>query len=768
MYTSYNLLSHKNLKNKGDQLIEEHLKGVSNIMVNLAKNKGICDEEFIEVIRIIGYCHDFGKGSCYFQDYLQEKYNGDLKNHGEISAYLCYYLLPEKWKLYGFIAVKKHHGNIVLESSFFDVSSKANLLEIIKSLEKNIEVLNKIYNMDISDFFERIKDGSLIKEVKKLGRLRAKRFKNKSEYEVVEEFVCFQYIWSLLLTADKTQLIRGNEYINKDNLKEDLCKSYKEGLRNSLIKNKKGIENSRLFKVRDEIYNEVIQSIEDCNLDQEKIFSVNVPTGTGKTISVYGGALKLKEKIQREKGFSPDIIYSLPFTSVIDQNYNVLEEIFNYNNITISSELIMKYHSLCEIEYRDDESKEYLDYDGKFLMENWQSTIINTTFIQIFNSIFKSGVNNIIHRFHRLVGSIIILDEVQSINPKYYKIIEYVFKILCDKFNCYIITVTATKPLFLLGKELVKSNEKIFKEMDRIVFCNYMDKETSIEDFKNIIIDDINKQEDKSFLFIMNTIKISKEIKDFLGESIGGRKVYYLSTELLPIHRLKIIRKIRESKEKTILVSTQLVEAGVDIDFDVVYRDIAPLDSINQSAGRGNRNGIGTKGIVNLYRLINDDGKEVRGQIYSNFLIEITQDLFEGKKFIGESEIFDLNNEYFKRVVRATKKINEQVFNEFIDNMKNMNFKDIRDNFELIAKQDYKVDVIVRYDEEVNKNIKIIKESSEYLEVVNAWRRLNAYKISINKYVLNNNYEEELGVNFLDRSNYDKNIGYVENKTNFS
>ena len=90
--------------------------------------------------------------------------------------------------------------------------------------------------------------------------------------------------------------------------------------------------------------------------------------------------------------------------SVIDQNYDVLEEILTANEVDISTDLILKYHSMSPIEYKDYEEKEYKNYDARFLVENWQSTVITTTFVQLFNSIFKSGVNSIVHRFHKLAG----------------------------------------------------------------------------------------------------------------------------------------------------------------------------------------------------------------------------------------------------------------------------------------------------------------------------------------------------------------------------
>lgn len=767
MSTFYNLLSHINIKERDKQLLYIHLTNVANIMVNLAKNKGITDKEFLNVLYIVGMCHDFGKGSEYFQKYLLDGKQTELKNHGEISAYLTYYLLPERWKMYGFIAVKRHHGNIdLLDIDFFTPSNEKNILLIVESLKTNISELNNIYNINLEMFFESLCSGELFKEVKKQGKRKHLKFKGANDEHVITEYVYFQYIWSLLLTADKTQLVRGSEFISTSVLKADFTNKYKNKIRKEFIIKKSGIENSPLFNVRDEIYKTVISSIDNLDVNKEKFLSINVPTGTGKTISVYGGALRLKERLLKEFGYSSDIIYCLPFTSIIDQNYEVLEKILNTNDLNTATDFIMKYHSLTPIEYSSIEDKQYTDFDEKFLLDNWQSTVVTTTFIQLFNAIFKCGINSVIHRFHKIIGSIIILDEVQVIDPKYYKIIEGIFKVLCEKFNCYVITVTATKPLFLLGTELVTNNKDIFKLMNRIEFYNYSRVETTLKDFKRIISKDLQSNKDKSFLIILNTIKSSKEINEYIKELNDSRDVYYLSTELLPVDRLEIINKIKLSSKKTILISTQLIEAGIDIDYDIVYRDIAPLDSINQSAGRANRNGIGTKGIVKLFKLV-DENSNLYCKIYSTVLIEQTLNILKDYHKINESEIFNLNNLYFKEVSRVTKNLSTEVYSKFIEYMRNYKFEKIRTDFELINENNFKIDVIVNRDSIVTDAINKIKTSSSYIERLNEWIKLNGYRISVSKDIVNDIYYEDIGTKFIDSSYYDKSSGIIKKNSGF-
>lgn len=767
MSISFKLKSHVFNNQRGDQLLCDHLEGVTRIALETMKYHGITDENIVNVCKTICMCHDFGKASTYFQDYLDGKYSGDLKQHGEISAYFAYYMLPKKWKVIGFICVKRHHGNIDIESSFFAPNNEENLMKICKSIKSNKDEVEKIYGTNIDDFFKSMENGELIKEVRRSYTRRNIQMKKETVVDCEKDFIWFQYFWALLLTADKTQLITGKTFNCKNILCEKIAREYKNEIRDQLITKLPGIEKQYLFEVRDQIYNTVIESVNNINLNKDRIMSINVPTGTGKTISVYGAAFRLSERIREEFGFVPNIIYSIPFMSVIDQNYEVLENILRNTSINTSSDLLLKHHSMSPIRYVDSEEKEYSNYDARFLMENWQSTIVTTTFVQLFNALFKSGLNGIMHKFHRLSGSIIILDEVQAIPPEYYLLIEDFFRILTENFNCFIITVTATRPLFLEGIELVKNNKDIFENMNRIVIENHTDKDVDLGAFEEIVEEDIENNNEKSFLIIMNTVKSALNVYDYLKESrIKKRKILYLSTEIIPVRRLEIINEIKDSSEKYILVSTQLIEAGVDLDFDIIYRDFAPLDCINQSAGRANRNAIKGKGVVKVYRIKNESNKYLSSYIYSKALLEASYNILKGRDVINESELWSINNEYFMKLKEVTKNKCYEQYKKYCDDIKRINVQEIR-KLELIEENNNKIDVIVRYNDEVEKNIKVLENLKEYEEqdILNVWRALNYYRISVNKKEVSDICYEICGANFIDLSDYDINRGIKVSKT---
>ncbi|HQK54362.1 MAG TPA: CRISPR-associated helicase Cas3' [Sedimentibacter sp.] len=762
MSFSYKLYSHYGDKFPDGRLLVDHLRGVSEIALDIHRQHGI-KEDIEDVIRVICMCHDFGKASCFFQDYLKGKYYGELKNHGEISAYFAYYMLPEKYKLLGFICVKRHHGDMDNGASM--VSGDAiTLQEITGAMEDNIEELNYIYGKDISEFFRLIKDRKFIMDVKY-------RFAKMAGKFSIEDMIWMEYIWSLLLTADKTQLIRGTAYENKVMFKEEQIRCYKDEVRRLLKEKKPGVEKTELFSIRENIYNEIIEGINEADITQTHKFSINVPTGTGKTLGVYGAAFALMERLHGESNgnIKPSLIYSLPFTSVIDQNYYELEKVMEHNGITKYEDLILKHHSMTELRYRTSESDEYKDYDARFCVENWQSTIITTTFVQLFNTIFKIGDNSIGNRFHKLAGSVVILDEVQAVDPKFYKIIETFFDVLCKKLNTYVILVTATKPILLEGIELVKNNEKYFRSLNRIKIENHTDKRMGLTEFHKIVEKDIKSNADKSFLIVMNTVKSSLATVNYLKKKCPSRKFFYLSTEIYPKRRLEIINIIKNNNmDKFVLVSTQLIEAGVDIDFDIVYRDFSTLDSINQTAGRGNRNGIGAMGVIKLYTLIDEGNgdKKYCNYIYPLSLLDITRDIFEGKNIINESDIFEINRRYFGEL---NQRKSDNKSEDIAEAMKRWDFEKIRKLFELIEdNQEHKVDLIVNINDETQECIdKILGGGLGEQDMINCWRKLNQYKISVNKKELkdiNDIPYEKYNMRIISKDSYDIDLGVKREK----
>jgi CRISPR-associated endonuclease/helicase Cas3 len=263
---------------------------------------------------------------------------------------------------------------------------------------------------------------------------------------------------------------------------------------------------------------------------------------------------------------------------------------------------------------------------------------------------------------------------------------------------------------------------------------SYFDRTKLIPKLDSITIDEFVEEftsniEEKSYMIVVNTISESLELFNKLKHL--DRKIYYLSTNLIPKHRRELIKHVKEElerNEKIILVSTQVVEAGVDLDFDVVIRDLAPMDSIIQVAGRCNRNGLSQKGEVYVYKLVNENGKEFNSFIYSNVLINLTKNILKNKEYIDEKDYYELIYEYYTLVMD---KINKDKSVGLIESIKKLNFDDGSNSissFSLIENKPIYQEVLVLFDSDIEqayekfKNLKNYKDfetkRNEYLKII--------------------------------------------------
>jgi len=643
-----------------DKLLVDHLQKVGDLCrQNLSLKKlnldGYIDFNILKDISyLVGVAHDFGKATTYFQEYLKEKNEPEkleMKNkaevyHSFVSALFAYYvvreyllakdLLSKKYYEYlpilGFLIVKRHHGNLddALDEVILDSKDDKILEKQINAV--NFKIINNIYNklfskinfkFDYNFFRDNIINAKPIYIYNEIDRYEKNYIRDLSHQEkklinnLDEEDTLFYYfitilLYSLLLDADKTDAANLQK-INRIKIGKDIVDDYKLHSFKDIDKKKKEIN-----KIRNEIYDETINSLDSLNLEKDKILSLNVPTGTGKTLTSLSFALKLKAKIEQEKKYIPRIIYSLPYLSIIDQNFAIFEDVFKFSlkGKTPDSNLLLKHHHLSDINYTASNTgkEEFENLSPKdigkdlLLIEGWNSEVIVTTFFQFFYSLI-SNRNKSIRKFHNIVNSIVILDEIQAIPHCYWLLLNKIIHFLAEKFNIYFILVTATQPLLFDEKEkeikpLLKDKEKYFKALNR-VNLEYNPESLSLNDFQEILEEDLCNNPNKDFLIVLNTINSSLEIYNFICQlELEDTEIYYLSTNIIPKERLRRIKKSREkSKKQKIIISTQLIEAGVDLDVDIVYRDFAPLDSINQVAGRCNRNFSQNKGLIKLFIL---------------------------------------------------------------------------------------------------------------------------------------------------------------------
>lgn len=331
---------------------------------------------------------------------------------------------------------------------------------------------------------------------------------------------------------------------------------------------------------------EVLRQCRERASDPPGIFSLTVPTGGGKTLSSLTFALM--HAVQHSKR---RIIYVIPYTSIIEQTAGVFRGIFGEN--------VVEHHSNLDPEKETAKSR--------VATENWDAPIIVTTNVQFFESLFAARTSSC-RKLHNIVNSVVVLDEAQLLNPEFLQPILDTINLLTQHYGVTFVLSTATQPALnsregfgwtfrgLNGvHEIMGDPDALYRDLDRVTVempPDFHARRGWEEIAAELTICD-------SVLAVVNTRRDCRELHRLMPDG-----TIHLSAAMCGEHRAQVITDIRRRlKEKTLVrvISTQLVEAGVDIDFPVVYRAVAGLDSIAQAAGRCNREGMAKSGKVVVF-----------------------------------------------------------------------------------------------------------------------------------------------------------------------
>ncbi|MCG8381234.1 MAG: CRISPR-associated helicase Cas3' [Gammaproteobacteria bacterium] len=322
------------------------------------------------------------------------------------------------------------------------------------------------------------------------------------------------------------------------------------------------------------------------------VFSLTVPTGGGKTLASMAFALEHAKHHRHRR-----VIYAIPYTSIIEQTAEIFREIF--------PDAVVEHHSNVDPSDLKDETSR-----SRLATENWDAPIIVTTNVQLFESLFAARTSRC-RKLHNIAGSVVILDEAQLLPPEFLQPILIVIKLLSAHYGVSFVFSTATQPALNSRKdnfgttllngleqvtEIVTDPDHLYSELERV-------EVTMPEDFSaprswEELAADL--QQDDSVLAIVNTRNDARALHQLMPKG-----TYHLSALMCGQHRSEVIAEIKSRLKAglpTRVISTQLVEAGVDLDFPVVYRAMAGLDSIAQAAGRCNREGkLPEKGKVIVF-----------------------------------------------------------------------------------------------------------------------------------------------------------------------
>lgn len=346
---------------------------------------------------------------------------------------------------------------------------------------------------------------------------------------------------------------------------------------------------------------------------------------------------------------------------------------------------------------------------------------------------------------------------------------------MAEKFNTIFLFVTATQPVILPDKIIqleVNKNKPsgyFFKGLNRINIDQHLLKSGELNDEQ--LFEELENcasvNPNKSILAIVNTKVLSQSLYEHLNKTIA-HKCLYLSAALIPYHRRKVIDAVKNADKPMCLISTQVVEAGVDIDFDIVYREFAPMDSINQSAGRCNRNGVKGKGIVKIFKY----KRKGLLKTYDPILMNITKNVLENQEnVIPESRLFEINLEYFKQVKQKIQDDNDNSI-KLLEHIYSLQFEKIKDNFKLIEKKWKEYNFFIPVNEEAEEVwqcylncLEIEKPFERKAALKKVKSNLLDYVVSIPDYIIDID-DSELELSIIKRKIwsdfYSNKIGYYK------
>lgn len=564
-------------KHKGDgewddpHLLEEHLHEVARLAAEFSRAFGSSDWGYLA-----GIWHDLGKYQRAFQDYIRNKSGFERENahveqgrvtHSTAGAiHAVETLTPFLGHIVAYLIAGHHSGLADWDGS--QSSLKYRLKE--GDTEYKDSLLQNISSEILS--------GRKV-ELPPCAKSR----------ESISLWI--RMLFSCLVDADflDTELYMdaGKAKVRASSLSLEALKDTFEFKLNQLKENAKHTavseSNANLQNIRAEIHASCVKAA----ATSPGIFSLTVPTGGGKTLSSMAFALEHALKFNKKR-----IIYAIPFTSIIEQNAKVFRDF-------LGGESVLEHHSNLDVDLAKENSQ------SRLAAENWDFPLIVTTNVQLFESLFSARTSRC-RKLHNLVDSIIILDEAQQLPRDFHAPITQVMQQLSDYFGVTWLLCTATQPELgqqksAFDKELLRGLRDVREIIENPAELAEKLKRIEVEwpesDFpsswENIAAE---MASEPCVLTIVNTRKNAHTLFTLLPND--GNNLH-LSANMCAEHRTQIIDEIRLRLKQRLagdsrplrVVSTQLIEAGVDVDFPVVYRAMAGLDSIAQSAGRCNREG---------------------------------------------------------------------------------------------------------------------------------------------------------------------------------
>lgn len=608
-------------KADGDiQSLENHLLGVAAIAKSLAAKIGMRKQG-----ELVGLLHDLGKYSDEFQiylksavglidqdedDYVDAKSKKGKVDHSTAGAQLIWQEFAkhgELGKVVGQIlalCIASHHSGLIdcLSSDIKSLGADNFTRRIRKSDDRTHlrEAMDKMDDTVKARFHELVNSPEeIINGIKEsIGKIV--RGENRGDEQIIRFKVglLVRYMFSCLIDADRIN--------SADFEKPHAAKARRHGQYGDWVHliNRLDMRLSSFVAKHpiDELRLSISQHCRDKAEKGKGIYTLTVPTGGGKTLASLRFALHHAKKHKMDR-----VIYAIPFTSIIDQNADVVRKILEPDGVKTGS-VVLEHHSNLMPEEEN--------WITKILVENWDAPVIYTTNVQMLETLFGAGTRGA-RRLHQLANAVLVFDEIQTLPVNCIHLFCNAINYLVEHCGTTVVLCTATQPLMDIVEQskgalrIPPSNEimpdvgELFRKLKRVEVLNrrkpggWSDKEVA-----TLAMEEARKA--NSCLVIVNTKKSAQAIFQLCRDEKTAMPIYHLSTSMCPAHRRAILAEIRQrlkANEPILCISTQLIEAGVDVDFGAVIRSVAGLDSIAQAAGRCNRNGLRDIGHVHVVNL---------------------------------------------------------------------------------------------------------------------------------------------------------------------
>lgn len=657
----------------GSASLQRHLETTRAYAVELTTN----NSELQEVAEVAAYLHDFGKLTEWFQSYIrkvdQAKPNERVeltrekqrrKQHARISAYAVEYALMKNGieagrRVSAFIAVAKHHQPLpdtraeIRETTNLNRRPNQNRFQLVQKQLQNIyETASDAADELLANATDG--DGSLVDFAEYLASQQPHETLSAFDVEngTYDDII---HLFGVLVSADKLASA-GLDVIDPPGHSPSVVKEYIQQLPTADSQLQK-----RLNQFRETARCSVLDNLSAFEESDSSLATITLPTGFGKTLTGLHAALHLAERSGR-------VIYALPYTSILDQVDGIVRELLN---TTPNSPAYTLHHHLSETRTLPPEAR--VDTDAaELLAQTWQAPLVLTTFVQLFESL--AGPNNKQSiKIPALENATILLDEPQALPKRWWRFIAWAVDMLVREFDATIVLMTATQPRLLEELphatdpyELVENPNQYFEflgDHPRIRYrldssvINYLNgpRSATPKPIKNAVsrlvninatsilsvgntVASVDEQGQQLLAQLENAVSLNglladlykhfpsaEALSDQLSTKLSSRAAAHngpvvgiLTSRLRPIDRtvlLDTIRELLDSDTCLYVVSTQLIEAGVDVSFERAYRDLAPLPSLIQTAGRCNREfGDETSKVV-IWRLASPEYEIATGDI---------------------------------------------------------------------------------------------------------------------------------------------------------